>query len=93
MSLWQRYIKWIDAELGQGWPRMGGISSLVFLAPVSIAIAYSVILAPEAKPGMLEAILVIAPTLLLFGVWAWRAYLCAMRQARQIGAGEDRDRE
>lgn len=92
MSLWHRYIRWVDADLGEGWPRMGGVSSVVFLVPVSIGIAYSVFFAPEERPGLLEGLLVIPPTVLLFGIWAWRVYICAMRQVRATNAPEDGDR-
>ena len=92
MSLWRRYIKWIDADLGDGWPSIGGLSSLVFLGPVGIGIASSVFIAPDEKPGLTEALLIIPPTILLFSIWAWRVYLAAMRQVREIRASKDEDR-
>jgi len=89
MNIWHRYVAWIDADLGDGWPRMNGLSSLVAFAPLSVALVYAVVFHPDEKPSLFEDALVIPPTVVLLVVWLWRVFLGAVRQVRAINAGRD----
>jgi len=68
MDLWRRYIAWVDADLGDGWPNMSGLSSLVAFVPVSLAIVTALIFRPNEKPVLLYVLLIVPPTILLLCV-------------------------
>jgi hypothetical protein len=89
--MWQRYLDWIDRDLGDGWPSMNGWSSLMPLIPVTFALILGFFVHPNEKPGMTELILVVVPMFALFSVWGWRVYLAAMRQVRAIKSGSSDD--
>jgi len=80
--MWRRYISWVDLSLGSGWPRMNGLAAMIPFAPLALAIVYSLIFHPNAPPSTAEGIIVAVPTIALFGILFWRAYLSAMRQVR-----------
>jgi hypothetical protein len=80
----KRYLQWIDADLGTGWPRMNGLSPLDPFLPLVIGLGYALKFHPHDKPGLVESVLLIAPTVVLFTVWGWRVCLAAKRQLGDI---------
>ncbi len=84
MNLWHRYIAWVDRDLGNGWPKMNGLSSLIAFVPLTLALVYALIVHPNEKPSLVEDVLFIPPTIVLFCIWLWRVALCALRQVRAI---------
>jgi hypothetical protein len=82
--MWKRYLRWIDADLGTGWPRMNGLSSLVPILPLVMGLSYAWMFHPDDKPGLMESVLIIAPTVVSFAVWGWRVYLGGKRQVGDI---------
>ena len=56
--MWQRYIRWIDRDLGNGWPKMNGLSSLMPFVSLALAVVYDFFVHPNEKPGTIEGTIV-----------------------------------
>ena len=88
--MWQRYIRWIDRDLGNGWPKMNGLSSLMPFVPLALAVVYDFFVHPNETPGTIEGTIVSVAMAALATIWGWRVYLRAIRQYR-IARFDQRD--
>ncbi|MFY9350835.1 MAG: hypothetical protein WBL20_13020 [Sphingobium sp.] len=91
LEMWQHYLSWIDRDLGNGWPRLNGLSSLVPFIPLMFGVAYSAWFHPDERPGTVESAIVLVPMVTLAAIWAWRAGRCAVRQYRIIKSQQPYD--
>ena len=89
--MWRGYIRWIDADLGTGWPRVNGLSSLVAFLPLILGLSYASMFHPNDKPGFIESLLVIMPSIILFSVWGWRVCVGGKRQFCEIRTARKKD--
>lgn len=93
--MWNRYIDWIDRDLGDGRPDMRSWSSIVPIVPLIIAIGPLAWFDPPAPVRYAILFALAVPTAGLFGIWTWRVvivsrrYLSAIRAQR--GAKPPRD--
>lgn len=84
MSIWKRYIAWIDNSMGDGWPNMNNLPSLVPIVPLTLVFGPLVYLDPPEITRHWIVVIAAIPTACLFLIWAWRACLACRRQMRII---------
>ncbi len=87
MTLWSRFIAWIDRDLGdEGWPDMRSWSSLTPIVPLVLVVPPLFYFDPPETVRIWVGAIAALPTFLLFGVWSWRVFVATRRQIGRIKA-------
>ena len=75
MSLWLRYIAWLDRDIRASWPFLFGYSMAVPLVPVAIGLLLGIIFQPVGAARLILATLVSLPIMAGLGLIFWRAFV------------------
>lgn len=91
MRFMKKLINYIDRDVESSFPSLNSWSSLFFIWPLLLSLPFFTYFQPEDHIRHLIVFIIAIPTIILFGLWAWRVVLIAKKY--YLGVLNDRQDE